>query len=471
MPNTLAPDTNVDQETVDTSTRDAAIQAMIDAHLERELQSQPEQSEGIQVNPEAERGAENPLPSAGGERVTKWDVRGFRFIQSAAGMRTSDYGLRSKFSTMHGEAIRQYMVMADSQRDEEMTEARSIVQDAVDDRLITKKAAKRILNLLNDPDERQFLSDARTHSGLTAPAGEFLIPKPMLATIYTHIEEYGLAQRLATNITLQGPGNSIDLNSIATAPTATWVGENELFSESDLALGQNVLTVKKLGVVSTITRELDEDKLIPLIPSWLAKVGEDIALKIDQSWLIGDGTSTYGQMVGLCNMTSVQSFTAGASDLAPADIVENDLDQVVRLLTTGRRQRAQWIMARILWDYVRKYESTVGSRIVQEMLTTLPVKSYDGFNVNMSEALDNTNGDVANRDYAILGDFSKSFFGTKRGVTVETSTEGVLSNSSNQVTYNALQQDGMIIKLSLRVGHQTPTGYQDSFAVLNAPAS
>ena len=443
-----------------------AFRIMVQEELSRQT-SDSDESRGLDINPDAV----DPKPEVKGERVTKWDVRGFRFIQSVAGSQDKDYGLRNKFSNIQAECARQYVTMADSQREDEEKEARSIVEAAVADRRIGSKAARRIYNLLDDPAEREYLSELRTHSGLSAPSGEFLIPKPMLATIYTIIEEYGLAQRLATNVTLQGPGNSIDLNSIATAPTATWVGENELFTESDMTLGQNVLTVKKLGVVSTITRELQEDAILPLIPSWLEKVGEDIAKKIDQSWLIGDGTNTYGQMVGLANKASAQVFTAGSGDLAPADIVENDLDEVVRPLTTARRARAQWIMARILWDYVRKFESTVGARIVQEMLQNLPNQSYDGFPINMSEALDNTNGDVASRVFAVLGDYSKSFLGTKRGVTVETSTEGVLSNSSGVVTYNSLQQDGMIVKLSLRMGHQVPTAYQDSFSVLKAPAS
>ena len=444
-----------------------ALELMLEKAMKAEAGDSGEERKGLDVNPDAN----SPKPVNKGNRVTHWKPRGFRFIQAVAGSNDPDYSKRQLFAKRQADHINEYMTMADSQRQDEENEARAIVKEAFDDNRISGKAQRRILNLLDDPDERAYLSEMRTHSGLTAPSGEFLIPKPMLATIYTIIEEYGLAQRLATNVTLQGPGNSLDLNSIATAPTANWVGENVLFSESDIALGQNVLTVKKIGVVSSITRELQEDQILPLIPSWLEKVGEDIAKKIDQSWLIGDGSSTYGDMVGICNKSSVQSFTAGSGDLAPADIVENDLDQVVRLLTTARRARAQWIMARILWDYVRKFESTVGARIVQQMLQDAARQAYDGFNVNLSEALDNTNGDVANRDFAVLGDFSKSFFGTKRGVTVETSTEGVLSDSSGNVTYNALQQDGMIVKLSLRVGHQVPTAYQDAFAVLNAPAS
>lgn len=413
--------------------------------------------------------AEGPKPAVTGERVPHWSIRGFRSIQSVAAMELPDTGKRSQAAATYQECGRQYFAMSKSQREDEEKEARAIVQDALDDGRITAKAARRIYNFLDDPEEREFLSQTRTHSTLTGPSGEFLVPKPMLASIYTIIEEYGLAQRLCTNVTLTS--KDLDLNSIATAATANWAGEAASFTESDLVLGQNVLETAKLGAVSSITSEQDEDQLVPLIPSWLDKVGEDIALKIDQSVLIGDGTSTYGGFVGITNMSGVQTFTAGASDLAPANLVEADFDSVVRLLSVARRMRAQWVMPRIVWDYIRKFESTVGARIVQGMLTRMPEQFYDGFPVNLSEAMDNTDGDVANRDFAILGDFSRTLLGFRRGITVETSREAVISNASGVVTFNAFQQDGMLVKISLRVGHQTPTGHQSAYAILNAPAS
>lgn len=434
--------------------------------LEQETKGDERKVDSPVVNPNHA----DAKPEVKGERVTRWDLRGMRYVQGVAFSQHSDNNLRNRAGQFLAETGRQYLAMADSQRKEEDEIARNIAKAAFEDRRISAAGLQRVYNLLDDPEEREMLSAAkRTHSSLTGAAGEFNVPKPMLATIYTIIEEYGLAQRLCAAVTLTS--KDLELNSIATAPTATWVGENELFTQSDLALGQNTLQTSKLGAVSSITMELEEDQLTPLIPVWLRKVGENIALKLDQSVFIGDGTSTYGGFVGISNMGSVNTFTAGSGDLAPADLVEADFRSTKKLLSTVRRQRAQWVMARVVWDEIEEFESSVGARIVQEMLTSDPRMRFLGFPVNLSEALDNTTTDTANRDFAILGDFSNTLLGFRRGITVETSRDAVLSNSSGVVQVNAFQQDGMLVKISLRVGHQTPTGVQSGYAVLNAPAA
>lgn len=457
------------QATPDISINEDMLARIVSDATAKILEQETKGDERKVDSPVVDTRAADPKPEVKGERVARWDLRGMRYVQGVAFSQHSDNNLRMKAGNFLADTQRQYFAMADSQRKEEETLARNIAKAAFDDRRISAAGLQRIYNLLDDPEEREMLSQARTHSSLTGPAGEFNVPKPMLSTIYTIIEEYGLAQRLCAAITLTS--KDLELNSISTAPTATWVGENELFTQSDLALGQNVLQTSKLGAVSSITMELEEDQLTPLIPVWLRKVGENIALKLDQSVFIGDGTSTYGGFVGISNMGSVQSFTAGSGDLAPADLVEADFRSTKKLLSTVRRQRAQWVMARVVWDEIEEFESTVGARIVQEMLTSDPRMRFLGFPVNLSEALDNTTTDTASRDFAILGDFSNTLLGFRRGITVETSRDAVLSNSSGVVQVNAFQQDGMLVKISLRVGHQTPTGVQDAYAVLNAPAS
>ena len=447
-----------------------ALELLIEKQLEKETASQSVDSK-TDINPSKD--GETKDAKVKGEYVPHWTIRGFRAIQSQAGIQHSNAAKARTFAAMAIEADRYYLAMHDEQREAEEKEARSIVSRAVAKGRIDVDAEERVLNLLEDPLEREFLSSARAagHSGLSGPNGEFLIPKPMLATIHTIIEEYGLAQRLASNVTLQGPGNSLSLDSIKTAPEASWLGEDELFPISNMELDENVLTVRKLGATSSISMELEEDALVPLIPSWLRKIGENIALKIDQSFLIGTGTNAYGLMFGIANLANVQTFTVGSGDLAPADLTETDFRNAKRLLTASRRLRAQWVLPRIVWDYIEEFESGLGSRIVQELLTADAPLRFLGYNVNLSEAMDNTNGDVANRDFGILGDFSRTYFGTKRGITVDTSREAVLSNSSGVVQQNAFQQDSMLIKISLRAGHQTPVDVQDGYAVLNAPAA
>lgn len=417
------------------------------------------------INPDAQ----GDMPKVTGERVPEWKTRSLRSIRGVAGSQSNNHSTRQRSAALLVESDRQFFAMADSQREDEMKIATNIAKDAMDDKRIDAKAYRRIVNLLDDQEEKTLLSEKRTHSTLTGPAGEFLVPKPMLATIFTHIEEYGLAFRLGQNINLTS--KDLELNSIATAPTATWVGETERFTESDMVLGQNVLTTSKLGAVSSISMEQEEDQITPLIPMWLAKVGENIALELDQSFFHGDGTATFGQFIGITNAASVNTTTLGASDLNFSNVVEGDFRTTRETLSVTRRSGARWVMHRGLWNVAEQFESSVGARIVQSMLTAEAPRFLLGHPVELSEAFVDATADVANVDFAILGNFNRTLVGQRRGITVETSTDAVLSSAAGVVTTNAFQQDIMLVKISIRVGHQTPTGLQDGYAVMNAPAS
>jgi len=203
----------------------------------------------------------------------------------------------------------------------------------------------------------------------------------------------------------------------------------------------------------------------------LELVAESIAQKEDEAWIRGDGTSTYGGFTGISNLASAQSFTAGSSDLNFSNIVEADFRSTRELLSPVRRRGAQWLMHRGMWNRIEQLEASSISRLVQPILTAQAPLFFLGFPVELTEAMVDATADVASVDFAILGNYSRSLMGIRRGITVESSTDAVISNSSGVVTFNAFQQDGILLKISTRVGFQTPTAMQDGFAVLNAPAS
>lgn len=382
-----------------------------------------------------------------GEKLPAWERRSFRFMHGVLNSQSKEAGAREKGMRQLAEYAHQVRSFTDFQKDESDEYVSALIKDSGLSRGIQR----------------------RLHSTLTGPAGEFALPKEFMAELHVFIEAYGLARRLARVVPMGS--KDLDLKSIATKPTAAWVGEGMLLTESDLALGENVLTTKKLGAVTSITKEQEEDAFVSLLPTWIELLAESIAEKEDSAWLIGDGTSTYGQFTGLANLASAQVNTLGAGDLAFTDVTEDDFRTTRELLSTVRRGGARWIIPRGMWNQIEQFESTVGARIVQSVLTEDAPMRFLGFPVEISEAMDTTAGDVANRDFAILGNYSRSLMGIRRGIAVESSDEAVLSNSSGGVTYNAFQADGILVKISTRIGFQTPTAMQDGFAVMNAPAS
>ncbi|MDB4726334.1 phage major capsid protein [bacterium] len=386
-------------------------------------------------------------PKVNGERIPAWQNRAFHYMHNVLKSESKDQDEKNQGLRGLAEYGRQARSISAFQRDEED----KFVNDVIADSGLSKRVQSRL------------------HSTLSGPNGEFALPKPFMAELFVLIETYGHARRLARIVPMTS--KTLDLTGIATKPVAAWTGENVLIPESDLTLNQNVLTTNKLGAVTTISKEQDEDAWVALLPSWMELLAESIAQKEDEAWMRGTGTSDFGGFTGITNLTNAQIITAGSSDLKFSDIIETDWRSVKAQLSPVRRNGAEWLVHRNMVDVMEQYESTGGQRIFQPALQENARPRFLGFPINTSEALVDATADVANVDFGILGNYKRSLMGIARGLTVETSTDGVLSNAAGAVTYNALQQDGMILKISTRVGFQTPLSMQDAFAILNAPAS
>jgi len=425
----------------------AALSAMVAeqvrATVEAVAPAKPAQA--VTINP----APADVKPEVKGERALPWERRAVRYLNAAAGLASgqADETERRKHADTIAEIDRQTRSMLDWQKGEEEKEANDIVAASG----LSLKAQKRL------------------HSTLSGPAGEFLLPKPFLAQVFSIIEEYGVARRVFQNIPMTS--KDLDLKNVATKPTATWTGEGANFTESDLVLGEQKLSVAKLSVITSWTTEQDEDQAIGLLPVYALNVGESFAQKEDEAAFIGDGTSTYGGFTGLTGYAGATTFTMGSGDLAIADIVEADLRSVLTSLTEAKRRGGQWFMHYDVWNRITQLENTAGYRLVQPDLTGAAIQRLLGYPVVLVEAMPNPSGDSANAVLAVFGNPARFMMGQRRGMSVDTSREAVLSNAAGAVTYNAYQADGQLLRMSERVGFQVPTAYQPAIGLLKAAGS
>jgi HK97 family phage major capsid protein len=398
------------------------------------------------VNPNANTDA---APAVKGERVPSWGARTIRYLNAAATLSGGDASEaeRRKAAEAIAEIDRQTRAAADWQKGEEDKEAGDIITAAG----LSRKAQQRL------------------HSTLSGPAGEFLLPKPFLAQVFTIIEEYGVARRVFQSVPMVS--KDLDLKNVTTKPSATWTGEGANFTESDLVLSEQKLATSKLSVITSWTTEQEEDQAIALLPVYAQNVGESFAQKEDEAAFIGDGTSTYGGFTGLTKYAGATAFTMGSGDLAIADITEADLRSVLTGLTEAKRMGGQWFMHYDVWNHITGLENTAGYRLVQPDLTGQAVQRLLGYPVVLVEAMPNPSGDQASEVFAVFGNPSRFLMGQRRGMSVDTSREAVLSNSSGAVTYNAYQADGQLLRMSERIGFQVPTAYQSAIGLLKAAGS
>ena len=141
-------------------------------------------------------------------------------------------------------------------------------------------------------------------------AGGFVVPDEFETEIITLREQYGVFRRNARIVPM---GSDIKrLPKRTSTYVAYFVGEAAAITESQPVMDQIQLTAKKLAVVTTISSELNEDNVVNLGDEFAGETAYAFSLKEDDCGFNGDGTSTYGGIVGL--NTALSDATYQISD-------------------------------------------------------------------------------------------------------------------------------------------------------------
>lgn len=309
----------------------------------------------------------------------------------------------------------------------------------------------------------------RAMSTLTDGAGGFAVPTPMAAEIYNVTEEHGLGRQYSRSVPVMN--KSLDLTSIGTKPTVYWAAELADFTESNPVLVQEALTPSKLTALMSWSRELDEDEAVALLPVRITLIGEGFAEQEDLAFFQGDG-STYGSTLGLLKTTGQVTVTQTATQTTQASVSLAYMKQLRDALTLRRRRGASYFMHPDI-------KSLLETEAFGTAATNLPgitraangeMDRIWGYPVVMSEDMPATA--AAAEEYVVFGNPRDYVMrGEKGGITIQTSTEGVINDGSNLVTFNAIQNDGVILAARERIAFAIPDAFQASFAVLKTAAS
>ena len=308
-----------------------------------------------------------------------------------------------------------------------------------------------------------------TTSTADTPSAGHLLPKPFLADILVNIEQFGLARQLFRGIPMTS--KTLDLKNISGKVAAAWATEGSNISADDLAFAEGQLEAGKLAGITSWTTELDEDQAIQLLPVTAELFGESFSEHEDQAAFLGNGTASFGGYTGITQLSNVQTHTFEAGNTTGDALTEDDLRATKNLLSAARQRGAVWIMHRTVKDHIEQFESTGGDRIFHENLATGGPGTLLGYPVRTSEVMPTLSGVGAGEPFIIFGNPLRSFMGMRRGLTADISREAVLQDESGSITFNAFQGDGVLLRLTERVGFKTPSAFEDSFATIVTAAS
>ena len=172
----------------------------------------------------------------------------------------------------------------------------------------------------------------KAHLETVNSTGGFLVPDEFSNTLISLREEYGVFRRNASVEPMASDTKRIPKRTATLS--ASFVGEATAGSETTQTFAQVNLVAKKLMVLTSISNELAEDAMINIGDSVAGEIAYAFALKEDQCGFLGDGTSTYGGIVGaieaINNVSSNASIeTCRSGDTTAATVVLGDIHDLM----------------------------------------------------------------------------------------------------------------------------------------------
>lgn len=264
----------------------------------------------------------------------------------------------------------------------------------------------------------------RAHSGETNSLGGFLVPNEFDSTIIDLRIQYGAFRPNANVVpmssdTLTRPRRTGGL-------TAYFTGGGDAATESTKSWDQVTLVAKKLSVLTKYESELNEDAVINIADDLASEIAYAFANKEDLCGFNGDGSATYGGMVGVCTkilgLSATRSYIAGlqvASGNLWSEIVLGDINGVVGRLPQFARQSGNvkfYCSHPFFANVLQKLAQAVGGVTAAEIQGTFEPRFF-GVPVQIVEVMPQTE---ANDQVCLLyGNLAQAaMLGDRRGTSI-----------------------------------------------------
>lgn len=270
------------------------------------------------------------------------------------------------------------------------------------------------------------------HAAVSAPAGGALVPDQFVNFIIDLREQYGLARQLLRVMPMAG--DTLTMPRRTGGVTAYFVAENGAFTASDKGWDGVTLTAKKLGALCKLSTELAEDAVIDVAADLAREQAYAFAVKEDDCWLNGDGTSTYGGIWGIRSKIIDGTHTAGAVDAASghdtfAELDADDLVKVRGTLPIYAERNARWLCSKIAKALVFDALAVASGGNTIMTVGERPRPTYLGDPIEVSQSMPTAQTDISDTAMMLYGDFSlASTMGDRRGFSVQVLRELYAAN-------------------------------------------
>lgn len=259
--------------------------------------------------------------------------------------------------------------------------------------------------------------------------GGFLVPDEMQRALIRLREQRGVFPQFANRVPMAS--DIITIPRLLSDVTAYWVGETAEITASDASLGAAELMARKLGALTKVSSELDEDSVIDIGDMITQSIAYAMADKIDEAGFNGDGTSTYGGVLGLKNaLSSSATSTAATGNDAASNLDLVDFEAAVGMYPEYPGASPRWFMHKAFYyaSAARLMDAAGGNTNIT-LSNGASETLFLGYPVTFCQVLHSTTTTSASTVYGYFGDLRLGVsYGTRRSMRTEVLTERYAEN-------------------------------------------
>lgn len=285
--------------------------------------------------------------------------------------------------------------------------------------------------------------NVKAHSEGVNSAGGFLVPDEFESTLIDLRETFGVFRANArvypmSRDTLNIPKRTGNL-------TSYWVGETAAGTESTQTFDNVSLVAKKLFALTTTSNELVEDAVANIGDEVARDIAWEFAKREDEAGFKGDGTASYGGIVGL-------GSAMGAAGQKDTGLNTGDLNGVTlamihdwmsKLPAYAQTPNTKIYCHKAIFHYVFERVAMAAGGTSAEQIANGIAPRFFGYPVVFTQAMPSgTASGTAGDAIAYFGDLSlAAAFGDRRATTIRTSDSAL----------NAFEQDELVIRGTERI--------------------
>lgn len=277
-------------------------------------------------------------------------------------------------------------------------------------------------------------------SGVNMTTGGALVPEDFRAQLIFLSENYGVARRIANVVPMTR--DTATYARLGGEFSFSFSGENTAATGAVLPSDQVNLTAKKAIGLAQIPNELMDDAAISVADMYSRGFAKGIAKLEDQCYFLGDGTTTYGGIVGLASALPSAAFF-DATGTAWTSHVEADINGCIALAENVESNNCAFVCSRQYYFTVLMPMSAASGRgTINEFLTVNGLggkadAQWRGWPVYFSQVLPTAT--ATSQKCLYFGDFrAGSMFGDRKELMIASSTDRYFD--ADQIAIRATQR-------------------------------